>query len=165
MSPAAKTICAIRSSDVFTGVSYTSDLRCPQKKKSSGLRFGEHAGQATGPKPPIHLPGYVELRWLRNSMKKCIGASSYIIYKFWRSVSCTCCSNSSRMSWKKAKHIDIETFRQSYKITAENHCSYVHTDLLLRVRRQSNVWICTCLSVCNVRIYHDFSRKRCFIRK
>ncbi|GFT30396.1 hypothetical protein TNCV_2376901 [Trichonephila clavipes] len=43
-SSKATTIRSVRSSTAATGVSYTSDFRWPQKKKSKGLRSGEHAG-------------------------------------------------------------------------------------------------------------------------
>ncbi|GBM75443.1 hypothetical protein AVEN_182315-1 [Araneus ventricosus] len=44
---AATTILAMRSSAESTGISYTKNFMCPQKKKSFGLRSGERGGQAT----------------------------------------------------------------------------------------------------------------------
>ncbi|GBN69284.1 hypothetical protein AVEN_196920-1 [Araneus ventricosus] len=62
---AATTILVTRSSAESTGVSYTKDFMCPQKKKSSGLRSGEQGSQATGPPRPIHRAGYVVFKKCR----------------------------------------------------------------------------------------------------
>ncbi|GFT82534.1 hypothetical protein TNCV_1633411 [Trichonephila clavipes] len=40
-------ICVVRSSPEAIRVSYTSDFRWPQKKKSKGLRSGKWGGQET----------------------------------------------------------------------------------------------------------------------
>ncbi|GFT29593.1 hypothetical protein TNCV_4890471 [Trichonephila clavipes] len=60
MTAGVMAICAVRSSTVTTGVSYTSDFMWLQKKKSKGLRWsGERGRQAADPSRPIYLPGYV----------------------------------------------------------------------------------------------------------
>ncbi|GFT34053.1 hypothetical protein TNCV_4384991 [Trichonephila clavipes] len=58
MPSEATTICAMRSSTVATGVSYTSYFSWPQKNISKGLISGEYGGQASGLPRPVHLPGY-----------------------------------------------------------------------------------------------------------
>ncbi|GBM74005.1 hypothetical protein AVEN_4999-1 [Araneus ventricosus] len=62
---AATTILATRSSAESTGISYTKDFMCPQKKKTSGLTSGERGGQATGPPRPIHRERYVAFKKCR----------------------------------------------------------------------------------------------------
>ncbi|GFU44451.1 hypothetical protein TNCV_1505811 [Trichonephila clavipes] len=47
MSTKATMIRAAKSSALATSVSYTSDFRCPLKKKSKGLRFGEREDRTT----------------------------------------------------------------------------------------------------------------------
>ncbi|GBN11274.1 hypothetical protein AVEN_31172-1 [Araneus ventricosus] len=49
---ASTTILATRASAESAGISYNKDFMCLQKKKSSGLGFGERGGQATGPPRP-----------------------------------------------------------------------------------------------------------------
>ncbi|GFT68583.1 hypothetical protein TNCV_1841811 [Trichonephila clavipes] len=72
----ATTIHAVKSITIATGVSYISDFRWPQKKKSKGMRCGQLEGQATGSPSPIHFPGYVTWWWLRTAIEKCAGAPS-----------------------------------------------------------------------------------------
>ncbi|GBM67997.1 hypothetical protein AVEN_34833-1, partial [Araneus ventricosus] len=55
-------ILATRSSAESTGVSYTKDFMCSQKKKPSGLMSFEREDQATGPPCPIHRAGYVAFK-------------------------------------------------------------------------------------------------------
>lgn len=43
---AATTILATRSSDEYTGVSYTTDFMWPQKKKTIGMRSSEWGGES-----------------------------------------------------------------------------------------------------------------------
>ncbi|GFX42778.1 hypothetical protein TNCV_2197351 [Trichonephila clavipes] len=70
MSAEATRIRDVRSSSAATGVSYTSDFRRPQKNKSKSLRLRKRGGQATGPPNPIHLPGYVGIKWLCPAIEK-----------------------------------------------------------------------------------------------
>ncbi|GBM05244.1 hypothetical protein AVEN_181628-1 [Araneus ventricosus] len=62
---AVTTILATRSSAETTGVSYTKDFMCLQKKKSSGLWSGERGGQVTGPPHSIHRAGYLAFKKCR----------------------------------------------------------------------------------------------------
>ncbi|GBN90104.1 hypothetical protein AVEN_15470-1 [Araneus ventricosus] len=63
-------IFATRSSAESTGVSYTKDFMCPQKKKSSGLRSGERGGKVTDLPRPIHRAGNAAFKKCRPS---CLG--------------------------------------------------------------------------------------------
>ncbi|GFU14230.1 hypothetical protein TNCV_3579071 [Trichonephila clavipes] len=66
----ATTIHGLRSSTVSTSVSYTSDFRWPQKKKSKELRSGELGGKETDPPRPISLLGYVKSRWFHPAVSR-----------------------------------------------------------------------------------------------
>ncbi|GFV96744.1 hypothetical protein TNCV_3388371 [Trichonephila clavipes] len=54
----------VRSSiTVDSGVSYISNCKWLQKKKSKGLKSWEQGGKTTSPPRPINLPGYVAWRY------------------------------------------------------------------------------------------------------
>ena len=59
---AATTIIVTTSSALCTFDKHINDFMCPQKKKFSGLRSGNRAGQVTGSPHPIHRREYVTTR-------------------------------------------------------------------------------------------------------
>ncbi|GFT27075.1 hypothetical protein TNCV_4675941 [Trichonephila clavipes] len=71
----------MKCSIVDTGVSYTSDSRRPQKKKSKGLRSGERGAQAIDPPCSVHLPGCAAWRCLHPAIEKCAVARSTTFQK------------------------------------------------------------------------------------
>ncbi|GFU79505.1 hypothetical protein TNCV_2915651 [Trichonephila clavipes] len=96
MSIEATTIRAVRSSTVANAISYTSDLRVAQKKKSEGLRFGENEDQAIDLPCSIYHRGYVAWRWLRTAIEKCAGATLCRNHLFCCAVADTPFTNSVR---------------------------------------------------------------------
>ena len=76
ISIAVVLIFATSSSLLPISVSYTFSFMQPQRKKSSGVRFGDLFRQTTGPPLPIHLPGKLWCNHRRTGSVKCDGVSS-----------------------------------------------------------------------------------------
>ncbi|GFW26897.1 hypothetical protein TNCV_1377401 [Trichonephila clavipes] len=87
---------AVRSSTVSTSVSYKSDFKWLQEKKSKGLRAGKRGGQAKDSPYSIHFPGYVAWRWFHNAAEKYAGVPSWMNHIFWYAVACIPRQNSGR---------------------------------------------------------------------
>ncbi|GFV19242.1 hypothetical protein TNCV_1419291 [Trichonephila clavipes] len=86
----------ISLSIVSTGISYPSDFKWPQRKKSKKMRFRKYGGQRIGLPRLIHLPGYLALEWLRSAIEKWAGAPLCMNHRFWCAVVGALCSISKR---------------------------------------------------------------------
>ncbi|GFW44965.1 hypothetical protein TNCV_4512791 [Trichonephila clavipes] len=83
MSAEAMTIRTMRFSAAATYISYTSDLRRPQKK-SKGLRFGELGGQTIGPSSSTPFLGSISANSFRHCYQMQLKPVLYGILSLWQ---------------------------------------------------------------------------------
>ena len=80
------TIFCFRSSSVLGLFWYTLDFRYPHKKKSGGVRSGDHGGQATSPHLHPNLP------------EKCFHNMAMLSFEVWQ-VAPSCWNQATRINF------------------------------------------------------------------